>query len=189
MKNLTLAVLMIVGSTIVFGGAYFLQKLNVERQRNNLEVAYNVKVDELAVYHNKMRASILQTAQVDRTNDEQYNAYVQAWEKSVSKSSTLDDAVKGTFPMLFAQATISQQDLAIKMKLVDLININRNEFADQNKYLLMACEEYNKFVGNPFNKLFLPAHNQVPIECKTVVSSATQNAIETGIDDEIFIYQ
>lgn len=188
MKNSTLFIIIGISVFIIFGVGLFFTKMNVYSNLNVLRQEYNGQMEMLKVGHDNMFKTLKQIAQVDTSATNSYRNYVKAWENAMSRGATLDDAVKSTFPMFFVQAGMSQQDLSIKQKLVDAIAIKRDGFQQANAIAVAACVELNKFVGNPWNQLFLKAEDEIPVECTTITSTVSEDALRNEVDDNTSLY-
>jgi len=190
MKSSIILILWVVTVSVmlVAGLGYFVAKFNCYNQLNILQQEWVGQKEMLKVTHDKVFKTLKQIAQVDTAATATYNKYVNAWKDAMSRGATLDDAVKSTFPMFFVQAGMSQQDLSIKNKLVDAINVQRESFQQANAVTVAACVELNKFVGNPWNQLFLRKEDEVPVECVTITSAISEDALRTEQDNNTSLY-
>lgn len=175
---------------ILAGLAYwFIASTNAEARVNELKQAHEALVQRQGVKHDEMWKGLAGIAQVDKQNDDMQQIYYDAWKDAISKGSNLATATESVFPMLFQQASVTGPQTEIKMKLANKIEDYNSEFTSYREDVLAACQAYNTYVQDPWNKYFLSDDLEKEIDCIVITSTRTQNAVESGVDDNNTIYE
>lgn len=183
----SIILIIIAASFVIAGLSIFVTRMNTLTEYNQLVDNYDAMRVKEAAFHDELWKTISQTAQVDVKNDEMQNRLFQAWENAISKTATSSVSTgQGIMPILFQQTGISL-DTSVKNKLVQIIDDKHSEFTLRRNDIAAACLELNKFVSNEWNRMFLPDHAK-KVDCKIITSTRTQNASETGRDDESKLY-
>lgn len=172
---------------ITFAVGIFIHSINVKAERNVLYQEFEAMKNSQEIAHDARWQTIAQIAQVDVANDTLQRAVISAWENALSKTGSMG-ASGSVIPILVQQAGISV-DTKLKEKLTQAIDDLTFEFTKARENLSAACKRYNTFVQDPWNQMFLPATMEDVEDCQIITSTRTKTARETGVDDNVKVYQ
>lgn len=74
-------------------------------------------------------------------------------------------------------------DNTLYVKLMDNIQIERTNFANQQKRMIDMAQQYNTFLKKKPAKWFISDENNVPYDYKEIRCSVTDEVMKTRIDD------
>ena len=166
------------GSSFTFGG-YVISTLNTEAI-----LANQIKTKQLNnknIYDN-MWKKISQTGQVSQQDRESlskiFNSYAQA------RSGTGDNQAV----MKWVQEAIPNIDNTTMVNLQNIIISSRNEFSRNQSELLDLANEHNTMFDVFPSNIVLSMFSRQKIDAKLVTSSRTENAFDTGKDDDTSVF-
>ena len=76
-------------------------------------------------------------------------------------------------------------ETTLYLDLANTIESKRGEFKNTQSILIDVVRDYNTFIAQFPNRLFL---DKEPLEVKLILSTRTNKAVETGVDDDVKLF-
>lgn len=159
-------------------GIYFILKIsisNTEIYKHNLVKA---KEKEVANVYDDVWKTISQVAQVSedyRTSFDSIYSHIMSDRYSANDGSL----------MKWIKESNPKFETTLYLDLANTIESKRGEFKNVQSVLIDVVRQYNDYVSVFPNSFFL---NKEPLEVKLILSTRTNKAVETGVDDDVKLF-
>lgn len=164
--NVAIATIVVLFLAIILGQWYSIQ----QTWRKLDQTCIDNKTD-LVNWYRDNKTTILQSAQIEKSQREQYEQYLEAWMQGV------DDV-----GMLWSD--LQQRDPATALRLMNVLQDENEElklYIDRNN---TAYRSYNLFVRDMWNQIFLTSEQEETRDLLTIATESQRQTVETGVESE-----
>jgi hypothetical protein len=159
--------------SFIVGGIYLISTYNGQAVTLN---RYEMKVKDNQSEFDNMWKKISQSTQIADSKKQAFKEIFSAY----AQARTPQDSGK---MMLWIKENAPNIDIQIYDKTLNIINGSRDSWTFRQKELVGIAEEYNKNLVQFPNNFILKFMGFSKLDPKVITSTRTQNAFESGIDD------
>lgn len=175
MKEVFIGILTIV---IIGGFCLFGKGVSVYNTHINLKNQIEAKQKDNEAVFDSMWKKISQTAQVSDKYKDGLKEVLTAYTEGRSKDSN-------NLLMDWTKEAVPSFDSSLYKQINNVIIASRDDFAKNQKILIDLSRQHNVFIETFPNNVFCAILKIKPIEIKVVTSTKTEQAFETGKEDDI----
>lgn len=177
MNKLTISILCGLGVLFLAASMLAISAISFHNKEVSLrKLITNKQVDNKSQM-DKMWKTISQVAQV---NDQQKESLIE-----ILQAYTSGRGDNGGSLMKWVQEAVPNVDQSTFKNLQNIVVSERNGFAMRQKEILDYKREHDILLSRFPNNIFAAVMNRSEIDVKIVTSSRTENAFETGVDDNV----
>lgn len=163
----------------ILASIFVMGVINTKDQAVKLYNNYDSNIAKIENVHNEGRKTIGQISQVGSLTKEQYDKYLKAF---VERGQSYDNSA-----MVWIKETLAQNDTKIYEKIMDVVERKNKDLTNANNESNYAATQVNNFVETTMNSFYLSFVSGYghKVEIKQITSTASKEAIEKGVDDDI----
>lgn len=163
----------LIGVAILSAGMYF----NVNNTAMRLNNQCISQIADIENVHAETKKNLNQIPQIVKIDNEMYETYVKAYVEGREAIG------KGT-SWVWLQDNVLQKETKILSKLQDVILIANRKLTEANRMSNFTITSYNNYIMDMWNTPFLKDVYEQR-EIIQITTSASKEALETGVDDNM----
>jgi len=168
----------------LFSFSVIVTYININQKATFLKEDIVAKENQQKTNYDAMWKRISQIAQVNERDRQDYMTYLdKATSSGMDVSQSTWTWLKQTYPNLETNLNSKTTD-----ELLRAISEGRDRIVNVQDELILVVNEYNKYIKDPWRTWALSSGFS-EIKANVITSSRTENAAETGIDDDVKVFQ